>query len=218
MSGDKSLYEKVIDPTLLDGGFAVVAPDYTLSTPGHPGWPNDLHELDHAVYWVRHSAAKFDLDPGEVAAMGESAGGHLALMLGTDPSIRLKAVVDFYGPTDLSALYHESHDGAFAAGQLLGGTPTELPARYADASPVHHVSAHTPPVLIVQGDADQVVPPGQSDELAKKLTADGVPHQLVTVAGAPHGFGLEVNGTDLGPTVLSFLRQNLSGNPQRLSR
>jgi acetyl esterase/lipase len=210
--GDKTIYETTVDPTLLAAGFAVVAPDYTLSTPGHPTWPENLDELRQAVRWVKTNTAKFDFDPARVAAMGESAGAHLALMLGTDPGShaadRVDAVVDFYGPTDLPALY-QNRPAELAVTQFLGGTPSEFPSRYANASPITHVSSATPPVLIVQGTADLKVPPAQSDELAQALTSDGVPNQLISVPGAPHGFGLVVNGIDLRPAVVGFLDQTI---------
>jgi acetyl esterase/lipase len=210
--GDKISYEETVDTTLLAAGFAVVAPDYTLSRPGHPTWPENLDELRQAVRWVKADAAGFDFDPNQIAAMGDSAGGNLALLLGTDPAgakTYVNAVVDFYGPTDLTALEQDSAAAAPAVTQFLGGKPSEYPARYASASPITHVSPASPPVLIVQGTADQVVPLAQSVELAQVLNSNGVPNQLITIAGAPHGFGLEVDGVDLGPSVVGFLRQTL---------
>jgi acetyl esterase/lipase len=214
-SGDKSTYEATVDATLLAGGFAVVAPDYTLSRPGHSTWPENLNELREAVVWVRNNASKFAFNPNEVAAMGESAGAHLALLLGTDPAgvkTRINAVVDFYGPTDLASMQEDPNAaGAPAVTQLLGGTPSQIPATYTDASPVTHITPTTPPILIVQGTADQVVPFAQSVELAQALNANGVPNQFIPIEGAPHGFGLIVNGIDLGPSVVDFLRESLAG-------
>jgi acetyl esterase/lipase len=215
--GDKLGYEGVVDAELTAAGYAVVAPDYTLSRPGHSSWPLNLNEVRQSVRWVKENAAGFDFDSSAIAAMGESAGAHLALMLGTDPGpadskgvkARVEAVVDFYGPTDLTSLYNESPAAGLAVSQYIGGKPTQFPAQYANASPVTHISAATPPVLIVHGTADQLVPFTQSVELAQDLSADGVPNQLIPVEGAPHGFGLVVNGIDLGPSVVEFLRQTL---------
>jgi acetyl esterase/lipase len=210
--GDKTSYEDTVDTTLLAAGFAVVAPDYTLSKPGHSTWPVNLNELRQAVRWVKAESSKFDFNPSEVAAMGDSAGANLALLLGTDPAgarTEVNAVVDFYGPTNLATLERESAPAAPAVTQFLGGTPSRVPSKYAAASPITHVSASSPPVLIVQGTADQVVPLEQSVELDQVLNSHGVANQFITIDGAPHGFGLEVNGVDLGPSVVDFLRQTL---------
>lgn len=216
---DKEQYEAKVARALTSGGFAVVAPDYTLSAPGRATWPENLDELRQAVQWVKENAAEFHLDPTRVAAMGESAGGHLAAMLGSDPgpanadgvTSRVEAVVDFFGPTNLAALYQESVTAAPAVVQYLGGTPSELPNLYADASPINHVSHASAPTLIVQGGSDTVVPPEQSAEFAQALDTAGVTHEFVTIPGATHGFGLQVKGRDLRPTVLQFLRQELAG-------
>jgi acetyl esterase/lipase len=215
---DKTEYEPQVDPTLLAAGFAVVAPNYTLSAPGRPSWPRNLDELRQAVRWVKENAPAFGFNPAEVAAMGESAGGHLALMLGTDPgpadssgtTARVDAVVDFFGPTDLAALYQESRSAAPAVLQYLGGTPSQLPGQYADASPVGHISATSAPVLIAQGTGDFVVPLAQSQELVQALNAAAVPNQLITVEGGIHGFGLASRGLNLIPPVIGFLRTYLA--------
>jgi acetyl esterase/lipase len=216
---DKTEYEPQVDPTLLAAGFAVVAPNYTLSAPGRPSWPRNLDELRQAVRWVKENAPAFGFNPAEVAAMGESAGGHLALMLGTSPgpvdssgaTARVDAVVDYFGPTDLAALYQESRAAAPAVLQYLGGTPLELPGQYADASPVGHVSAASAPVLIAQGTGDDTVPLAQSQELVQALNTAKVPNQLITVKGGVHGFGLAARGLNLIPPVIGFLRTYLAG-------
>ena len=212
-------YEPVVAP-LVKLGFVVVAPNYPLSRPGSRSWPTNLEVVRDAVRWVRANAATLDADPGRIAAMGESAGGHLAAMLGTDleaanpvggVSSRVQAVVDFYGPTDLASLYEHSPAARPAVRQLLGTTPQADPALYADASPVSHVSAGDAPTLIVQGTADDLVLPSQSAELATALTAAGVPNRLVYIPGAEHGFGLSAGGRDLSRDVARFLNQAMPG-------
>lgn len=204
--------------SLTDSGFAVVAPDYTLSRPGVPSWPRAILDLRGAVRWARANATRYGFDPGRIAAMGESAGGHLALLLGTmpdplagagRPSARVQAVVSFYGPTDLSDLYLYSPYAAGPVRQFLGSTPATDPAEYADASPVTHVSPDDPPVLLVHGEADWLVPPGQSFELAARLNEAGVPNRLIVVPNGGHGFGLRVGGLDLDSDVVAFLAASM---------
>ena len=192
---------------LARAGFAVVAPDYTLSAPGRPSWPAAFADVQAAVGWVRSQAPADHFDPSRIAAIGESAGGNLAALLGTEPpaAARVAAVVDFFGPTDLARLARESPAAAGAVTQFLGGSAAEVPDRDAAASPVDHVTPGAAPMLLVQGTADPVVPPDQSEELAAALAAAGVPERLVLVPGAGHGFGLRVGGLDLLPDVVAFL-------------
>lgn len=190
----KEQYEPTVAP-LARLGFVVAVPNYRLSRPAAPSWPINFAEVRDAVRWVRGHAGAIGADPGRIAAMGESAGGHLAAMLGTDleastTSARVQAVVDFYGPSDLAALVASSRAAAGPIRQFLGATPAQAPALYAAASPVAHVSPGDPPFLIVQGSADTVVTPSQSRELSARLTWAGVWNRLVIVPGAAHGFGL----------------------------
>jgi acetyl esterase/lipase len=206
-------------------GIAVVAMNYTLSAPGSPSWPANLEDVRNAVRWARSSALEYGLDPSEFAAIGESAGGHLAALLGTNPdgpitsggdptagdvygpvSARVQGVVDFYGPTSLAALRAQSPQAAPAVVQFLGGTPAQVPQSYADASPVDHVTAASPPMLILQGTSDTLIPSDQPAALALALSSADVPNRLIDVAGAPHGFEFQPSGRKLLVVILAFLR------------
>ena len=166
--------------------------------------------------------------------MGDSAGAHIALLLGTYPSgpvltdappggpsadpnpvsDKVDAVVDFYGPTDLTALYNESRSAVLPYfDTFLGGPPSLYPGRYTAASPVTYVNSGDPPVLIVQGLADDTNLPSQATELDAALTTAGVPHQLITISWATHGFGLNLPGFNLTGDVANFLDAALKGEP-----
>lgn len=199
-------------------GYAVAGVDYTYaSASGGRSWPANIEDAREAVRWARTNAGRFGLDPGKIVAMGESSGAHLALLLGTDPgdeASRVQAVVDFYGPTDLTALYGKSRAEVLPYfHSFLGGPPSMVPDRYADASPLTHVSDRTPPILIMQGLADRVVDPSQSVALDAALTENGVRHRLVTFAGITHGFRLRLGAYSLVPDVVGFLRGALDGGP-----
>jgi acetyl esterase/lipase len=223
--GSKDLYGRMA-ARLATHGYAVAAVGYRLSKPGQPGWPSNFEDVREAVRWLRRHAEDYGLDPDRVVAMGSSAGGHLALMLGaypdgpvtpegrpggnhtqsSDVTARVDAVVSFYGPADLARL-----DGVPIAGEsveaLLGGPPTSLPGRCEAASPINHVSPDDPPVLLIHGDKDATVPIDQGHRLARVLGAAGVTHRLVVIPGAGHGFGFRVGGRDLLPDILEFLRE-----------
>jgi acetyl esterase/lipase len=196
-------------PQLARHGYVVFAVDYLLARPGAPSWPDCLDDVRAAVRWVRLHAAEYDVDPHKVAAVGASAGGHLAALLGTcsDPAdpARVQAVVDLYGPSDLRALWEANQPAGGPAALLLGGSPRDVPDRYEEASPLRHVSSADPPMLLIHGADDARVPLAQSETLAAALQGAGVPHRLIVVAGARHGFGFQVAGRDLLPDVLAFL-------------
>jgi acetyl esterase/lipase len=192
-------------------GLAVASVGYHLATPDRPGWPRNRDDVRAAVRWLRAHAPELGLDPGRVAALGASAGGHLAALLGTDPgpevdgvSPRVSAVIDFYGPADLPALADVPRARGAVVG-LLGGPAASFRDRADAASPLRHASEGDPPMLLIHGSADPTVPIGQSRKLAEALRVAHVPHRLVEVEGAGHGFGLEAGGRDFVPEILEFL-------------
>ncbi len=189
-------------------GVAVAAIDYTLSRPGEPSWPRNLDDVRAAVRWVRRHAGDFHLDAGRIAALGASAGGHLAALVGTvpgDPESRVQAVVDLYGPADLMALGGPCRLRGGPVDLLLGGLPDACPDRARAASPVAHVAADTPPMLLIHGGDDQLIPADQSRRLAAALDRHGVRNRLIVLEDASHGFGLVVGDRDLVPEMLAFL-------------
>jgi acetyl esterase/lipase len=209
---DKNGYGDRIAAAFVPRGYVVIAPNYVLSAPGSPSWPGNLDDLRSVVAWVRSNADRMGIDPNRVAAMGESAGGHLAELLGTDPgpsgtgnaSTRVNAVIAFSAPADLSALYAVSPWAGRAAAQFLGGSPWQVPADYAAASPIDHVAPGDPPMLLVHGLADSLVPVGQSRAMAAALAEAGVPHRLILVPGG-HNLDFPIHYADLTRRVLELL-------------
>lgn len=215
-------------------GYVVAVADYAYAgtAPGSKVWPTNFEDVQQAVRWLRQNAGRFGIDPNRIAVWGESAGGHLANLLGTDPqgpsqsgtvpnaspgsdnSARVEAVVDFYGPTDLTALYAQSAQDRPFLTTFLGTTPDNDPATYRDASPIQHVAPGDPPFLIFQGTADTANPLAQSTSFAQALHNAGVPAQLVPLPGVSHGFRLKLahGRVNLLPQILDFLNSALK-NP-----
>jgi acetyl esterase/lipase len=207
---------------LAEHGYVVVAIDYALSRPSVPSWPANLEDLREAVRWVRRHAADYGVDPDRIAAMGASAGGHLAALLGAFPdaspgttaqSARVQAVIDFYGPSDLGALAAASPRARGSLKLYLGGTPQDFPERYAAASPVRHLGRDSPPMLLIHGDDDRLVPLEQSQRLAAALEATGVRHELIVLPGLRHGFDFLAGSRDLLPDILAFLESAWNVSP-----
>jgi acetyl esterase/lipase len=189
-------------------GIVVVAIDYQLSRPGRPSWPDNLEDVQHALQWVRERASELGIDRERIAVMGASAGGHLALMLGlTAPAREVSAVIDFYGPTDLSLLARKGSAAESPVLLMLGGRPDEMPGRYTKASPIARIGVDAPPVLVFHGHDDALVPLAQSQILAEGLHKLGVVCKLDVVEGARHGFGLRTGDRVLIPDILTFLQE-----------
>jgi acetyl esterase/lipase len=179
-------------------GYVAASPQYRFCP--KDTFPAQLEDVKAAVRFLRSNAKSLKVDPERIGAMGFSAGGHLALLLGLTgpadgfdgaaskgvPSARVQAVVDFFGPADLSAKdFSETARGYVQC--LLGAPAAEKPELAAKASPVFYASAGDAPVLVFQGARDQLVPPSQAFELMEKLSAAGVAGKVEFILGAGHG-------------------------------
>jgi acetyl esterase/lipase len=208
---------------LAQHGYVVVAVDYLLSRPGSPSWPEGFEDVREAVRWVRRHASRYGVDPHRIAAMGSSAGGHLAALLGTvadgtSDEARVEAVVDFYGPADLLDLWTGETPAAGSVALLIGGPPGGREDRYEAASPARQVGRDDPPMLLIHGRDDRHVPLEQSEALASALRRAGVRNRLIVVEGARHGFGFQAEGRDLLPEILEFLDEAWDGRPRGEAR
>lgn len=155
-------------------------------------WPACFEDLQTAVRWVKAHAGEYKGDPKRVALFGHSAGGHLVTMLATQSKedTRVQAVVGYAPVTD-----HEQdlakRGGLSTALQNLLNRPKEVTPDALQAlraiSPINRVRAGMPPVLLLHGDADVTVPIQQSLNFQRRLKSAGVPCELITLPGAPHG-------------------------------
>jgi len=192
-------------PPLNDKGFTVFAVRHGSS----PRYPMSAIVADtrRAVRFIRQHAREYGVDPDRIGVFGSSAGGQLALLLGTtadsgDPSAsdavlressRVAAVVAYFPPTDLSRW---GNTRAFPATAAL----TEADA--AQYSPIRFVSSGAAPSLIVHGDADAVVPMVEGETMYGALTKAGVPASFIRIEGAGHGF----EGADLERANAAMVR------------
>jgi acetyl esterase/lipase len=215
--GDRRYLPETLRPNqlfdeLLTAGLAVATIDYRLSLEAK--FPAQLHDAKAAVRYLRAHAHLLGIDTSRIGVWGESAGGHLAAMVGLTgqrsdlegnlgvlgPSSAVDAVVDWYAPADMQAQPRPVHPPEVAArlppelltapeDHLVGSTD---PGGHAAASPVSYVAPAAPPFLLVHGTADTVVPFVHSELLQHALTSAGVAAQLVPIEGADHIF----NGHD----------------------
>jgi len=155
--------------------------------------PDASADIERAVRYIRLNASAFGVDPARLGAFGGSAGGHLALMLGLDPDAGnpqsrdavlrtpsgVAAVVAWFPPVDLRGWTGPSE--RFPA--------LDFPSAQAPSvSPIDFVSKDDPPVLLIHGDADMLVPIAHSQRLRAALASAGVTVDFVTIPGGDHGF------------------------------
>ena len=189
-------------------GYAVAAINYRLSQ--HAVFPAQIQDCKEAIRFLRASAKKYNLNPDAFGAWGSSAGGHLVALLGTsggekdlvnpdsprkDVSDAVQCVVDFFGPTDLTKMAAQSganskidHDSPKSPeSRLIGGAVQDNKEKAAKANPINYVDKSDPPFLIVHGDADPLVPLGQSELLHEALKKAKVASDLIVIKGGGHG-------------------------------
>ncbi len=183
-------------------GFVAVTINYRLST--EAPFPAVLEDCKCAVRWLRAHVQDYNLDPEHIGAWGNSAGGHLALMLamaGKDAGLEgdgpyqnqsslVQAAVSDSGPIDM---VHQARDSAVheVVMRFLGGQPEgERLAAYKKASPSSYIKAETPPLLLIYGVADNQIPVVTADEfvlaLGKAGAADVSYYRLAYVDHCPH--------------------------------
>jgi dipeptidyl aminopeptidase/acylaminoacyl peptidase len=191
---------------LLAHGYTVFAAMHD-SQP-HAKLPEILSEIQTAVRFVRAHAADYKVDPERLGIYGSSSGGHLTLMAATcgtdgspdasDPlqrvSSRVQAAACFCPPTDFNN-YGQPGVNAFRT-QLkvwrnnVGGAAVEseqgLDEFAKEFSPSAHLTKATPPVLIIHGDKDPLVPVEQARVFIDKCQGLGIPAKLIVRAGEPH--------------------------------
>ena len=163
-------------------GFVCVCAEYRLS--GESVWPAQIDDVTTALRWLRANADRYDVDESRICVSGNSAGGHLALMLGGVTDGEVAAVVAIYPPTQLRVESGTGPDQMVR--RLLGG---DVSRQVEDAaSPITYARADFPPTMLVHGNADDVVPVGASFAMYHALIAAGAQAELHVFDGAPHGF------------------------------
>jgi acetyl esterase/lipase len=192
------LKESQIDvwgPPLLAAGYTVFSINHRAAPRFR--YPAAVEDVQRAVRFVRHNARQFGVDPVRLGGIGGSSGAHLVGLVAMlrspgsaddpDPVSReaatLEAVVLRAGPFDMGRAPVGPAQVSF-----MGFPPQEEGRKvYAAASPLTHVSPGAPPVLLLHGDADDVVPIAHSEAMEKALRAANVPVELVRIPGGKHG-------------------------------
>ena len=216
-------------------GYVVASIEYRTSNEAI--FPAQLIDVKSAVRFLRAHAKEFCVDPDRIYAMGESAGGTMASLLGVtgeqkefdqgdhlDQSSAVQGVVDYYGVVDLSdasaerdrmsAAVNQSNDVPyFAFEEFLGVGYGKAEAEKASA--IRYISEKTPPFMILHGTKDTVVSMAQSEKLYDALQKKDVPCEFLVIEDAVHGDDLFYQD-EVKDAVLQFLN-SISGEKEQSS-
>jgi acetyl esterase/lipase len=201
----------------LEMGWAVVNVEYRL---GHVALaPAAVEDCRCALRWVIRNAEQYNFDTSRLVMTGHSAGGHLALTNGMLPAsagfdrqcpgteeLKVAAIINWYGITDVADLLDGANRKDYAVAWL--GNQAHRDEIAQRLSPVSYVRPGLPPILTIHGDADPVVPYSHALKLHEALAEMGVPHQLVTIAGATHGEFNRAQLLNIYATIQEFLIQH----------
>jgi acetyl esterase/lipase len=191
-------------------GYVAMTVGYRLA-PKHRN-PAQIEDCKCAVRWVRAHADELGVDPNRIGALGQSAGAHLAMLLGVmdsadglegdggwgDQSSKVQAVVSYFGPVDLTKTNLEGSAAADVVDEniarmvltnFVGGKPEEHADELRKVSPLYYVNKGDAPMLLFQGTKDNLVPYDQAFEMATALRKADVTGRLEVMLGARHGWG-----------------------------
>ena len=194
-----------------------VAASIEYRTIGTVNYVESIGDVKAAVRWLRANADKFNIDKDKMAIFGMSAGGYLASRVGVtggekkfdfgdnlDQSSSVQAVVDIFGPTDLTKIAADypkaKQDMYYSPGappalfvngvpcykDSKGGSLLDTPETARDSNPITYISKNTPPFLIMHGNADTTVSPSQSKILYDALIKNGVDVDYYVLNGGEH--------------------------------
>jgi acetyl esterase/lipase len=187
--------------------------NYRLAGGGKNRYPAQLDDIKNALSFIEKNAEDYKINASKVVLVGASAGAHLSLLYAykNNSDGKIRAVVDLFGPTDLTRLYN-NHPVPSASQpvlvNLLGATPATNPSLYHQTSPISFVNERTVPTLIFHGASDFIVPISQSTALKTKLEAADAKVEMVVYPSEGHGW----YGPSLANTIektAAFVKQNV---------
>ena len=211
-TGDKTDFNEYVDSLKKrDPSYAIFNINYRLAI-APDLFPAQEQDVKAAIEFINSKTQEYQVS-GKFVLIGASAGGHLALLQGYKYStpVKPKAIIDFFGPTDLVSLYNNPPNPLVQPALLAvtGGTPTTNNTLYTQSSPINFVSSQSPPTMILHGGIDIVVSPSQSVSLDTKLFTAGVTHQYVFYPTEGHGW-VGANLSDSFNKIQAFLAANVN--------
>jgi acetyl esterase/lipase/enterochelin esterase-like enzyme len=203
-SKEEKVYQKMM-ADYATKGYVTINVEYRLT--GEAPFPACIEDVKCAVRWLRAHAKEYQVDPDRIGAYGHSAGAHLALMLAMAPeSAGLEGDGGWTG--------HSSRVNVAAA----GSPPTELgrdvPMAKTEWWPIGYISAEQPPLLLIQGSADNIVRAERTEDFVGKMKAKGANVEYLKIEGGNHGVAYDESLEVTDPAIAEFFAKHLEpGNP-----
>jgi acetyl esterase/lipase len=189
----------------IERGFAVASLDFSPASKAR--FPGQVHEIKAGIRFLRGQAQRYGYDARRIAIAGASSGAHLAAVVGTSnghaelegtlgehrgESSDVQAIVSYFAATNLTTILAQSTPFGLnirepALVRLLGAAPKDAEPLARLASPVFHVDAGDPPLMLLHGDQDPQMPINQSHELEGAYEKAGLDVEMIVVHGAAHG-------------------------------
>ncbi len=195
---------------LRNHGFLAIAAEYRLT--GEAKWPAQILDVMDAIRWVRENADWLRIDPDKIALQGLSAGGHLALLAAATGhgNAAVAAVVALFAPTSFTQDVMPVRPPPVAS--LFGQEGNEEVARA--ASPLHQVAPGFPPVFLLSGMADPLLPPAQTLEFFNAVVAAGAKADLHFYHGHTHEFAALPSMTEAVQAEIALFLDRAMVDPQ----
>jgi len=202
--------------TFFNAGFAVANVEYRLVNVAKA--PGAIEDIRSAMDYLILHAKELNIDPKRIVLMGGSAGAHLALMGGFlendrrfdtyckgKENMKVAAIISKYAPSD----FVDKTDKFYTYKSLLNwmGDNMEDPGFRASISPVTYINKNNPPVFIVHGNDDPIVPYEQSVKLHQKLDKAGVYNEFITVEGGKHGNFEKEKNAEINKATIVFMKK-----------
>ncbi len=191
--------------------YAIANINYRLFNNNQNKFPTQENDVKAAIDFLINKSVEYKISK-KLALLGASAGAHLSLLQAykySDP-VPIKAVISFFGPTELISLYNNPPGPTIPLllSLVTGGTPLTIPSLYEQSSPYNFVTNTSCPTLVLQGGNDPLIPASQSVLLINQLTAKGVFNQYVYYPNEGHGW-TGPNLDDSFNKIETFLKQQL---------
>lgn len=197
-------------------GFAVVNVEYRLVQVAPA--PAAIEDIRAALHYIKVNAEKLNINPDKIVIEGGSAGAHLALMGGllennrifdtnckTKTDMKVAAIISNFAPSDFAALLNKSTLSNSLTKWL--GNKYKDEAFVASVSPITHIKKSSPPVFILHGNADKIVPYSQSVTLQASFEKAGVYNEFITVDGGGHGDFTKEKKIEIALAIFRFLKK-----------
>jgi acetyl esterase/lipase len=179
-------------------GYVVWSIDYRHAPAAR--FPAQLEDIRSALSYINDRAISNETNLDRMAMIGRSAGAQLAMLAAYAPTpFPIRAVVDYYGPVDLTAGYDnppipDPIESKSVLRDFLGGTPQQFAQLYHQASPIDAVKSNLPASLLIYGGKDRIVEAKFGRRLAQSLKQRGNRTIFIEIPWADHAFDAVLNG------------------------